>query len=217
MADKFPLVVIPRNAHLDVIPIYACVVRLSFHGEGKNGIGTGFFFKIPDSPYEVILTAGHNLYLPTKTFTTQLKVLLPNPNPSSGLPYAITIPAEHVKVSPEYLKDPTILEADYGAILIPYTGKADRRGLGFKMTHAFSKLQGIVTVTAHGDNTIPGRPTVSDGAVLVDRCTENQLVYEAATQQGNSGSPVWLVDDAGDVAVVAIQFVHVLPFTLLHF
>ncbi|KIL60430.1 hypothetical protein M378DRAFT_920962 [Amanita muscaria Koide BX008] len=201
----YPPIDVPKLHRLDLALIHESVVKLTFYIGDDQRVGSGFFVNIPDSPYEVILTAGHNLFHASKTFTTQVTVLLPNPNPSSVEPYAMIIPAKHIKVSAEYQKDTTVIEADYGVILIPYSGKKLRRGFGFNMIHAFSELRGEVNVSCYDVRTAPGRPVISTGVILTNESTENQLVYEAKTEQGSSGSPVWVAYDVDDVAVVAVH------------
>jgi V8-like Glu-specific endopeptidase len=218
--DEYPPVDIPNLKLVDVVSIHESVVKLNFYKDGKPAVGTGFFINIPDSPYEVILTAGHNLYTKMKTFTTQVTICLPHPNRLSAEPYTIgPIPAEHIKLSAEYLKDPNLAEADYGVILIPYTGKGDRRGLGFKMMHAFTELRGEATVSGYRQETLPGRPVMSTGVILTNESTEDRLVYEAPTEQGISGSPVWITYKIGEtavVAVVAVQFEFIFLLIILH-
>lgn len=211
--DNYPPVDTIKLKYLDPLSIHESVVLLNFQKEGKDASGTGFFIIVPDSPYEVILTAGHNLYGHDKKLTTNVRLVLPNSNPFNPAPLLIPIPPENIKVSPEYMDDPTNAEADYGAILLPWTGKQPgnpdiegrRRGFGFKATHALSELRGEVTVSAYRDRCLPGRPLISMGPVLIDLCTEKQLVYGAITEQGNSGSPVWIAYGDNDIAVVAIQ------------
>jgi V8-like Glu-specific endopeptidase len=218
--DEYPPVDIPNLKLVDVVSIHESVVKLCFYKNRRKAYGTGFFINIPDSPYEVILTAGHNLYTQMKTFTTEVTVLLPHPNRLSAEPYTIgPIPAEHIKLSADYLKDPNLSEADYGVILIPYTGKQDRRGLGFKMIYAFTELRGEATVSGYREDTPPGRPVMSTGVILTNESTENQLVYGAPTEQGISGSPVWITYKIGEVAVatvVAVQFEFTSLLIILH-
>lgn len=114
------------------------------------------------------------------------------------------VPPEHVKVSEEYMKDRKNRESDYGVILIPYNKQTARRGLGFNMMNAFTELRGEVTVSMYGDRSTPGRPRISRGPVAKGS-TENQLLYDAETEQGASGSPVWFAQGPFAV-VVAVQF-----------
>ncbi|KAF4609410.1 hypothetical protein D9613_012989 [Agrocybe pediades] len=203
--DVHQVVDIPSLRRIDLASIHESVVKLSFAVDGQTGVGSAFFVIIPDSPYEVIFTAGHNLYTDAQTFTTEVTVLLPNPNPMSATPISIPIPPENIKVAADYMQDPTNYEADYGVILLPWNGKNPRRGFGFKMTHAFSQLRGEARISSYRDITLSGRPVISAGPILVHECTENQLVYKATTEKGNSGSPVWIPDDTDEIAVVAIH------------
>ena len=119
-------------------------------------------------------------------------------------------------MSADYLKDPSNLEADYGVILIPYTGKKPRRGFGFKMMHALSELRGEVNISSYRGGSSPGRPVLSTGPILASESTKSQLVYAATTEQGNSGSPVWIAHNLDDIAVIAVQFEFTSFLIILH-
>lgn len=191
---------------VDTSLIHDSVIKLTFKSNGKAGVGTGFFIHIPDSPYDVILTAGHNLYTHTKTYTTSITVLLPDPNPYVTAPVAIRIPPEHVKVCAAYLNDPTNTIFNYGAILIPYTGGTPRRGFGFNAIRAFSEHLGDVHLSSYRTGSYPGRPVWSTGVILNDESSAYCLVYDATGETGGDGSPVWVVLHATEIVVVGIQY-----------
>jgi hypothetical protein len=203
-------VVIPhpfRFANLHVLQDW--VVKLEFYNDGVRGTGSGFFVNIPMASCDVILTAGHNLYNDNKNYMTNLTILLPNPDLTSPDDKRQPVPAEQIKVAAAYLRDPKNYEADYGAILVPRAKGAPARGFGFNMTLAFDQLVGDACVSGYRAPTEAGRPMLSMGKFVT--CSETQLSYEAKTEKGISGSPVWITyqnaPEDFQLAAVAIQCV----------
>lgn len=209
--DSDPPVVIPRGLQFtDPHVLKEWTVKLRFYSDGELGYGSGFFINIPKSPYDVILTAGHNLFSDKKAYTTNLTILFPNPDPSSAefVSKRVDGPDVKVKVAAAYLSDPTFIEADYGAILLPRPPGSDGRGFGFNMTLAFRELKGDACISGYRVPSQPGRPILSTGPIV--SCSATQLAYDATTERGISGSAVWIQYQGSqtiELAVVAIQFV----------
>ncbi|THH06244.1 hypothetical protein EW146_g9673 [Bondarzewia mesenterica] len=147
-------------------------VKLDFHVEGVLTYGSGFFINIPDSSYDVILTAAHNLVSPTGKFSSKLTVLLADGS---------RMPATDFHVSEAYKAKQTPM-TDYGAILL--LRPPHRSACGYCV------------------ETPPGHPMTSSGHCV--GCYAEQLEYKAVTEQGISGSPVW-IDYQGLQTVIAIH------------
>lgn len=146
----------------------------------------------------MILTAGHNLINPKQQFSQKLTILgrVPGENIDVGNSY---------EIPDDYKRDPQPSNAvnDYGVILLPRTGNKPRPGFGFSLKLAFiNDLEGDVRVTGYRDVTPACRPITSSGS---STCTLDQILYRASTEQGMSGSPVW-VSYSGFETVVAIQY-----------
>ncbi|KAF8517816.1 hypothetical protein JB92DRAFT_3113324 [Gautieria morchelliformis] len=169
------------------------VVKLRFQRNGEANFGSGFFVNIPDATHDVILTAGHNLIDPNGNMSEHLTLQHPNDIP---------IPISDVRVSAAY-KANQKPATDYGAILLPKTSPG--KGFGFSLKFAYeTSRKGDVNVSGYRVPTLPGQPITSSGACV--GCYADQLEYKAETEQGISGSPVWVGDLGGsEQTVIAIH------------
>ncbi|PPR03403.1 hypothetical protein CVT24_012528 [Panaeolus cyanescens] len=205
---QYPPINITNTNHIDLPSLHssAVVKLISDHNcNGQNVIGTGFFIHIPESPYEVILTAAHNLWTATNGYARNTTILLPHPNIRSPDHLSIPISPACIKVCAQYMREPTNPNFDYGAILVPYSSNSKRRGFGFKMTHAFCELRGTVNVSSYRQGSSPGRPVWTTGHVVNEELTDNRLVYEATAENAGNGAPLWIAEGTEDVFVLAIQ------------
>ena len=177
--------------------------------------GTGFYINLPGAKEDIILTAGHNLISETKQRSTSLCVL------GSAVP--ITVPDEKFKICSRYEDDPGPKQAvyDYGAIFVPRGANhynQPKLGFGYSLKLGIDEdLKGRVHVTgykgrekkANPKNRPAGGAASSSLGELVESSGRyagdgSQLLYEADTEQGMSGSPVW-VEHNGYPTVVGIQ------------
>lgn len=169
-------------------------VKLEFHVNGALTTGSGFFVNFPDCAYDVVLTAAHNLISPAGTLSSDLTVLLA---------VGTRVPATNFHVSAAYKVQQTPVD-DYGAILLPRAPSGvPRDGYPFSMRLAFEDaFKGSIYVSGYRADTQPGQPKTSSGACV--GCYAEQLEYKAGTEQGISGSPVW-IEYHGLQTAVAIQ------------
>lgn len=176
--------------------------------------GTGFYVNLPGTKDDVILTAGHNLISETSRRATDLTVLGNSP---------ISIGADEFKISKSYEQEPNGKQAvnDYGIILVPRVNNQPRAGFGYSLKLGIDEdLNRTVHVTGYKgkvskpgnslgstpsdkdkQNTDMNKPVDSTGKATSDG---EQLVYGARTEQGMSGSPVWVAYN-GYPTVVGIQ------------
>lgn len=167
---------------------------------------------LPGTKDDVILTAGHNLISESGRRATDLTVLRDSP---------ISIGADGFKISTKYEKEPNGKQAvnDYGIILVPRVNSQPRPGFGYSLKLGIDEdLNYTVHVTGYkGKVSKPGnklgsppsdkdkqnmnKPVDSTGKATSDG---EQLVYGARTEQGMSGSPVWVAYN-GYPTVVGIQ------------
>lgn len=191
------------------------VVQLSFD-QGKGELnGTGFYINLPGAKEDIILTAGHNLISETKQRSTSLCVL------GSAVP--ITVSDEKFKICSRYEDDPGPKQAvyDYGAIFVPRGANnynQPKLGFGYSLKLGIDEdLKGRVHVTgykgrekkANPKNRPAGGAASSSLGELVESSGRyagdgSQLLYEADTEQGMSGSPVW-IEHNGYPTVVGIH------------
>lgn len=167
----------------------------------------------PGTKDDVILTAGHNLISESGRRATDLTILGDSP---------ISIGADGFKISTSYEKEPNGKQAvnDYGIILVPRVNSQVRSGFGYSLKLGIDEdLNRTVHVTGYkGKVTKAGnkvgstssdkdkkqnmnKPVDSTGQATSDG---EQLVYGARTEQGMSGSPVWVAYN-GYPTVVGIQ------------
>jgi V8-like Glu-specific endopeptidase len=98
--------------------------------------------------------------------------------------------------------NPTNSINDYGVILTPKDINLPK-GFGFSLKLGQDDLKGkTVEVSGYRVASEPGLPKTSSGYCTL--CRPDQLEYDATTEQGNSGSPVFIPYN-GHEAAVAIQ------------
>ncbi|KAF3234300.1 hypothetical protein TWF217_003782 [Orbilia oligospora] len=169
-------------------------VKLRFVQTDGKKHGSGFYVNIPGVRHDVILTAGHNLIDEHGQLSRNITVL--GRTPDEDIPVG-----NSYHICDDYIKTPQSSNAvkDYGIILLPQTNKP---GFGFSLKLAYvDDLEGEVRVTGYRDDTPAGSPITSSGSYI---CTEDQIVYKASTEQGISGSAVWVAYE-GFETVVAIH------------
>lgn len=167
---------------------------------------------LPGTKDDVILTAGHNLISESGRRATDLTILGNSP---------ISIGADGFKISKSYEQEPNGKQAvnDYGIILVPRVNNQPRPGFGYSLKLGIDEdLNRTVHVTGYKGkenkpgNSLGGTPSSKDKLNMnkpVDstgKATSDgeQLVYGARTEQGMSGSPVWVAYN-GYPTVVGIQ------------
>ncbi|KAL7958942.1 hypothetical protein V8C34DRAFT_136198 [Trichoderma compactum] len=186
------------------------IVRLQCDfGDGPT-YGTGFFVNFPCSTYDVILTAAHNLINEQKVTVQNLKVFCAKPekntrNTGEG-PEKDEIEPEQVagfKICPRYIEiletKPTAADKgshDYGVILLARdkTKESNRQGLGLNLgLSSHLTLQGskIANVSGYGGND-PSSPLQHSSGQVLKTGGKQCVEYKAPTEQGMSGSPVWI-------------------------
>ena len=161
--------------------------------------GTGFYINIPEAENYVILTAGHNLIDTNRELSQDLVVGGP---PEGGL--SVRGKGLKIFISTSYKVTPnhSNAENDYGAILIPKEDNSNPRGFGFALKLGHDNLRGYgLDVSGYQPYPGPG-PVTSTGQCI--GCWENQLEYNVPTQEGLSGSPVFIPYEGHETAV-AIQ------------
>ena len=214
--------------YTDLDTINNWVVKLTFKrfGEAEPLSGSGFFLNLPDiQDKHVILTAAHNLILNQRR-SLDLKVIFNNPfdidpDNSEKVKFAddkhgaiIEVPVDNTKgsrnvhICNDYKGegDPSV---DYGVITIPRTSANGPQGFGFSLALAYGKsFKGNVSGFKI-DKSIPPikktlRPATSSALNMTYH--KNHVKYQATTEKGMSGSPVW-VEYQTYLAVIAIQCV----------
>jgi hypothetical protein len=199
------------------------------HASDKESHGTGFFLNLPGASKDVVLTAGHNLIGIRKL---EVHIAVPLPKPGRGCDVTtvnVDLQAEDpaIWICPEFERNPNVPESpsqmihDWGMILLP---KTNRPGFGFNLRLAFQELgkgvrafekamdkvfdnsqQPSMHITTFRDSDEPGKPLERSGLLKVlGRLQKDQLEYGIDTEEGLSGSPIWMVS-RGFECVVAIQ------------
>ncbi|KAH8647459.1 hypothetical protein BGZ60DRAFT_535345 [Tricladium varicosporioides] len=170
------------------------VVKLQFdQGDGLRK-GTGFYVNIPGTQHDIIFTAGHNLIDKTGQRSQKLTILGTEPRDNIDV-------GDNYRICDAYARDPMTAKTadDYGIILVPRKNGHPRPGFGFCLKLAYiDDLGGEVRVTGYRDTTPPGNPIESTGSYT---CTDNQIQYTARTEQGVSGSPVWVAYNGHETVV----------------
>ena len=195
----------------------------------KKSHGIGFLLNLPGATNDVVLTAGHNLI-----GISELKVQIAVPLPQPGIGFDvitsnIDLQAKDpvIWICPEYKHNPNVSENpsqmfhDWGMILLP---KTNRPGFGFNLRLAFQEFgkevrayekaidkvfdnsqKPTMHITTFRDGDQPGKPLERSGPLkVVERLQKDQLEYGIDTEEGMSGSPIWMVS-RGFECVVAIQ------------
>jgi len=174
-------------------------VWLEFTSDGNLSMGSGFFIDLPDlKDHKLILTAAHNLIDGKGKDTRDLKIFCKG-NDKLKLEVVDTwcCPSYRASQNPEH---------DYAAIKVKCPAEiSDCRGFVFAMGLGdVDQLSGDAYVTGYR-NTIPRKPTTSMGHLVVCFGKEKEMIeYRVVTEQGISGSCVWIGYD-GYPTAIAIQ------------
>lgn len=184
-------------------------VKLVFLKGGNESVGSGFIVRLPPDavPGElVILTAAHNLATPSHDRTTDLRV------------YFATGAEKKVDVSQTYFcpdYGPNCSPAsDYGFIRVPRPDDPSSVDWGFGFSLQFAYYPPAYVRLLHIAGYTPtGALQDMIGPPLGFR--ETDVEYDMDTEQGISGSAVWLVYERAPV-VVAIQYARS-PFLFLFY
>ncbi|KAF3272377.1 hypothetical protein TWF970_010099 [Orbilia oligospora] len=175
------------------------IVKLKFTQAGKPSTGTGFYLNVPDTKSHVIVTAGHNLINENKDLSQNIEILKPDGK-------SIEVKASDVFISKSYERNPTARNAenDYGVILTKRDEDISKnKGFGFSLMFRHEDLIGrVLEVSGYQADSEAGQPKMSSG--LCARSWSDLVEYEIKTEQGLSGSPVYL-PCRGHEAVIAIH------------
>ncbi|KAI0179867.1 hypothetical protein GGR52DRAFT_568634 [Hypoxylon sp. FL1284] len=183
-------------------------------GEKEKRHGNGFFINVPNSNFDVILTAGHNLVDKPQQYCANIRIIRSSDE--------ILVTPNMVRVCERYFNEPEDNKAiyDYGVILLERSKRFRMRGFGFNLMLGLAPpLDGLAsseknvrdilqdaTLYVSGyspeDSPADAAPLKSEGRCI--RLTRHDLAYEAHTVQGMSGGPVWM-GFRGEEMVVAIH------------
>lgn len=171
-------------------------VWLEFKAEGNRSMGSGFFIDMPDSQdNKLILTAAHNLIDPNGNDTQDLEVF------SQGNKLEVvetwSCPFYRASQSPEH---------DYAAVKVKRTAPVlNSSGFVFAVGLGdVDHLSGDAYVTGYR-NTQPRQPTTSMGPLIACFGKGKEMIeYRVVTEQGISGSCVWIGYD-GYPTAIAVQ------------
>jgi V8-like Glu-specific endopeptidase len=174
-----------------------------------NGVGTGFFVNIPTAEHDVIFTAGHNLL-----GSHDMKVLIAE----DGKDF-ISVPDKDFQIADAYRANDNDKVNDYGVIFLP---RKNRKGFGFSLQLAYlnfgkrikvsdrvkgwkyAEAQKSVYITGYRPANPPGSPSQHDGTLFLDRNQqqmESQLEYKLDTEEGMSGSAIWMAYKGREIAI----------------
>ncbi|KAI1136478.1 hypothetical protein F5Y05DRAFT_391420 [Hypoxylon sp. FL0543] len=194
------------------------VVKLAFEKLGNEKYGNGFYVNVPNTSFDVILTAGHNLVEKEQQYCSNIRILN-DPHEKND----IQVTSGMIRVCQKYLEDPDELNAiyDYGVILLKRNKDKRVRGFGFNLMLGLAPVPGEYTNSPEDEekdllqgrevyvsgyrpqDSPPGNPPRrSEGKCI--RTNAHQLYYHADTTQGMSGGPVW-IGFRGVETVVAIH------------
>lgn len=182
-----------------MLHMVGCTFWYADHGiliiSGALHTGTGFFVNFPSTKYDVILTAAHNLIHHNKARAQNLKVVYSDGVEEDVKRYIICPQYEDVlALGPEH---PDRGLYDYGVILLPKEDVDSRLGLGLNLGFNLqAQSDRNVNVSGFGDG--PGALRTSSGDL---QDFGRQLMYKAQTEQGMSGSPVWIAYDGQRIAI----------------
>jgi hypothetical protein len=207
-------------------------------GKSRTFSGNGFFLDMPDLPDKhIILTAAHNLVYNGGQRSSKLKVSYNNPYevvpgkppvvkyadetvvkcedgtekaPGPIIERTVENNKDNVYVCEAYDSEKVDPPSDYGAICIPRTSTKSPRGFGFSLQLAYrNSFEGNVHVSGFRVSNKTFHPLTSSAIGMTYQT--NYVEYRATTEQGISGSPVW-VEYNKFIAAAAIQYV--IPPTL---
>ncbi|KAF7792464.1 hypothetical protein EIP86_003503 [Pleurotus ostreatoroseus] len=200
-------------ADLDVKP---WVVKFQWKSsDGGTAQGTGFIVNIPGSSHDVILTAAHNLIDANGVWSNDLEAhisreAVQQSSPSSPSSNIIKVDQSALRICDEY-RTSKGTGTDWGAVLLQkgtiraMTGTDKSAGFGYSMRLAYKDLKEDVYVTGfRASSTGNGDELTTKTSSGPCRTYSKYLQYQAKTEQGISGSPVWFAYE-GEPVVVAIH------------
>ncbi|KAL7795413.1 trypsin-like cysteine/serine peptidase domain-containing protein [Trichoderma ceciliae] len=179
------------------------IVRLEFNFGGGAHYGTGFFVNFPTNKHDVILTAAHNLINEAKATAQDLMIIYENNGKEEAKEFRIC--PQYEEHLGKYPKPPGHGYYDYGVILLPKNESHanKRQGLGLNLS-----LNLHPTLRELRDAFVSGFGGGSDDVLQTSSGPlekfGNQIEYQATTEQGMSGSPVWVTYD-GQTTVIGIH------------
>ncbi|KAF9465825.1 hypothetical protein BDZ94DRAFT_1320103 [Collybia nuda] len=177
-------------------------VLLEFKKNGSPAVGNGFFVGIPDTTtHHIIFTAAHNLTTREGVRTADLTAVYetnpPDPSNPPGTRITQIVPEEDIYICEGYTKTGRP-EDDYGFIRIKRNATEKTFGFGFSIKLAYEdyfKDKIYVSGFEPGNRAF----NIANGACM--ECYTKIVVYEAKTQQGISGSAVWIDYKNSQVAI----------------
>jgi len=193
---------------------YLWICHIRVHYRGKTYYGTGFLINIPGSNTGCVLTAGHNLWMETRSYVDSVEIKFPGRDLIVISKSSNITNRQRYFVSRQYEQN-FHSNYDYGAIILPgyqqhgigYTVLATNEELG--NTAEPAELAGFpgdkpgMTIWATRgplDSIDSGDP----GSSEEPGSKSKRLFYTLDTFGGQSGSPVYL-RYKGDWTVVAIH------------
>ena len=170
----------------------------------KPAVGTGFFINLPEAANDIILTAGHNLITRSGERTREMKALI---NDGQQI-QTVDIDPSAIKICPEFETNPVASENkinDWGMIILP-APKKKWPGFGFSLRLAFQEFGRKVRAYDEAKDKVVdcsyvplmrlSSYSVERSGLLVvegeERLRNDQLEYSIDTEEGMSGSPVWM-------------------------
>ncbi|KAL7937195.1 hypothetical protein V8C35DRAFT_217463 [Trichoderma chlorosporum] len=165
------------------------IVRLQFDFGQETKHGTGFFVNFPSDKYDVILTAAHNLMNEDKIRALNLMVVYGSEDFDLVMDF---------KICPEYEQNPKFTNRgsfDYGIILLlkDNTKQNKRQGLGLNLgLSSHPTLRGSKGTRVSGYKAEDPNHPLQHSSGQTMRGGKQYLEYKAPTEQGMSGSPVWV-------------------------
>ncbi|PTB69529.1 hypothetical protein BBK36DRAFT_1187439 [Trichoderma citrinoviride] len=193
--------VIPYNLDRSNHDFRNTIVRLQFTFGGNTRHGTGFFVNLPSPSFDVILTAAHNLIDGSKNLASDLKVIYADND--EDLVTEFRICPQYVDILGTRPKSDVRAIYDYGVILLPKDEKKrhKRQGLGLSLELSSNDtlLKPGKEVRVYGYGETAGGDLLESSGPL--NSATSQLEYQAPTEPGMSGSPVWIPYGGQQVAV----------------
>jgi V8-like Glu-specific endopeptidase len=167
---------------------------------------------MPGARHDVILTAGHNLIHETKQPYGDIQVTFMDTASRQIVERAVPVDSVHVHICSTYKENPTLSvtasEApnDYGAIILEReAGRPAHPSFGWSAILGDEKvIEGEVGVTGYQAGVGGAIASTSTGFCAEYIVTPNQLEYEAQTEEGISGAPVW-IGYKGLMVALAVQ------------